>query len=207
VGLSLPYEHLNLRYNPFGEVDADRRASLAVADVAGIVRRLKRGRFAVQFLGDRGRGKTTHLLAIRASFPQAPYVHIAEGQHIRTLPRAANGKPVFIDELQRLPRRLRRTLMAGGSPLVLGTHRDFHRDLVRAGYEVQTVRPAQLLDTARLERIVRRRIEHARRSAGPVPTVRPETIANLLRRYGSDVRAIEDEMYERFQQLQGIRDA
>ena len=206
MGLSLPYEHLNLRHNPFGEMDGDQRASLAVVDIEEIVSRLKSERFAVQFLGDCGRGKTTHLLAIRASLGRGPYMHIAEGQRVETLPEAPAGVPIFIDELQRLPRRLRGKLLGGKNPLVLGTHKDFGRALVRAGYEVRTVRPAKLLDAARVRSIFARRIEHARRFGGAVPGVGGDTIADLLRRYGSNVRGMEHEMYERFQELQGVCD-
>lgn len=206
MGLSLPYEHLNLRHNPFGEMDPDRRADLAVVDIDEIVSQLRSPRFAVQFLGDCGRGKTTHLLAIRASFAGAPYKHIAEGQRVGELPEAQAGVPIFLDELQRLPRSLRRKLPAGKNPLAVGTHKDFRRALVRAGYEVRTVRPAGLLDAARIKRIFERRIEHARRSPGAVPAIRGKTIADLLRRYGSNVRGMEHEMYERFQKLQGVCD-
>jgi len=206
VGLSLPYEHLNLRHNPFGEMEPGRRADLAVVDVDEIVSQLRSPRFAVQFLGDRGRGKTTHLLAIRAAFARAPYMHIAEGQPVRTLPQAPAGVPIFLDELQRLSNRFRRKLLAADNPLVLGTHKDFRRALVRAGYEVRTVRPAELLSAARIKSIFERRIEHARRSPGAVPVIRGDTVADLLSRYGSNVRGMEHEMYERFQELQGVRD-
>jgi len=206
VGLSLPYEHLNLRHNPFGELDPCRRADLAVVDIDEIVSQLRSPRFAVQFLGGCGRGKTTHLLAIRAFFAHSPYMHIAEGQRVRELPEAQAGVPIFLDELQRLPRSLRRKLPVGKNPLVLGTHKDFHRALARAGYEVRTVRPARLLDAARVKRIFERRMEHARRSPGALPAIRGETIADLLRRYGGNVRGMEHEMYERFQELQGVCD-
>ena len=206
MGLSLPYEHLNLRHNPFGEMDADQRASLAVVDIEEIVSQLRSPRFAVQFLGDCGRGKTTHLLAIRAVLGRGPYMHIAEGQRVQTLPEAPQGAAIFIDELQRLPGPLRRKLMSGKNPLVLGTHKDFRRALVRAGYNVRTVRPAGLIDAARVRGIFDRRIEHARRFAGAVPAVGGDTIADLLRRYGSNVRGMEHEMYERFQELQEVCD-
>jgi hypothetical protein len=187
-------------------MDPGRRADLAVVDIDEIVSQLRSPRFAVQFLGDCGRGKTTHLLAIRASFARAPYMHIAEGQRVRELPEARAGVPIFLDELQRLPRNLRRKLPAGKNPLAVGTHKDLQRALVRAGYEVRTVRPAGLLDAARIKRIFERRIEHARRSPGALPAIRGETIADLLRRYGSNVRGMEHEMYERFQELQRICD-
>ena len=199
----LPYERLNLRFNPFGEIDPGERAALAVVDVDRIVQRLERGGFAVQFLGRRGRGKTTHLLAILAKFPGAPYRHIAENERVTSLPRAADGVPVFLDELQRLGRRLRRKLLDGRTPLALGTHKDYSRHLTRAGYETLTVDPAGRLNATTLREILERRIERARRDTGAVPGIDDDTIGDLLRRHGDHVRGIENELYERFQELKG----
>jgi hypothetical protein len=204
--MSLPYEHLNLRCNPFGEMDHQQRAGLAVVDIDETVARLNAGRFAVQLLGGRGRGKTTHLLAIRAHFAAARYMHIAEGQVIASLPEAPADEPIFLDELQRLAAPLRKKLFAGDNPLVLGTHRNFARALKRAGYQTQTVRPARLISPERIRNIFERRIEHARRRNGAVPRVKPDTIAELLRRYGSNIRKMEHEMYERFQELRRVGD-
>jgi len=205
VTLPFAYEHLNLRFNPFGEIERSDRTALAVVDIDETVERLERGGFAVQFLGGRGRGKTTHLLAIQASFPDAPYLHIAEGQRATSLPQTPPGMPIFLDELQRLPRKLRSRLFDGRRPLALGTHRNYARHLARAGYDVQTVRLARRLDPAALAEILRRRIEHARRdAASPVPVISDETIADLLWRHGDHVRGIEHELYERFQDLKGL---
>jgi len=200
----LAYEHVNLRFNPFGEIERCERADLAVVDVDEIVDRLNCGGFAVQFLGRRGRGKTTHMLAILARFPGASYAHIGEGERLTSLPQATPGGPVFLDELQRLPRKLRGRLFDGRTPLVLGTHWNYSRHLARAGYEVRTVRPARHLDAGVLREILKRRIEHARRGSGPLPAVGDETIDDLLRRHGDHVRGMENELYERFQELKGV---
>jgi fumarate reductase flavoprotein subunit len=69
--MGLPFAHLNLRFNPFGELDLHLRADVAVVDLADWPKRLAAGRFAIQFLADCGRGKTTHLLALRRHFPDA----------------------------------------------------------------------------------------------------------------------------------------
>jgi hypothetical protein len=199
---SLPFAHLNLRRNPFGEIDRSTRAELAVVDVGAYVSRLVEPGYAVQFLGEKGRGKTTHLLAIGRHFPQAVYVHISEDRR----PRVPRGRPLLIDELQRLPRWRRRLVYRRKAPLVIGTHIDYAQELRRAGYEVDTVVLDGMLDDARLESIVNMRIGHFRRGAGPVPRVRPETVRALLDRYGDDVRAIEAHLYERFQELRELGD-
>ena len=47
--------------------------------------------------------------------------------------------------------------------------------------------------------IIRRRIEHARRGSGLLPTVEDDEILELIARFGDDIRGIESELYERFQ--------
>ena len=59
-----PFAKLNLLRNPFGELVREERIPAAVVDVAAIEPLLNRPRVALQFYGDCGRGKTTHLLAL-----------------------------------------------------------------------------------------------------------------------------------------------
>ncbi len=198
-----PFAQLNLRRNPFGEVDTAERAHLAEVDLADWGERLRRGRFVVQFLGERGRGKSTHLRALHACFPEQPYRHIEEGERVRELPQ---GAPLFLDELQRVPRRLRRALFARGTGLAIASHADHAREARRAGLEVVTVHPGRLLTPERLRAAMLRRLEWARRGPGPIPGLRLETARALIARHGDDVRACEGELYEVFQLLGDIRD-
>lgn len=198
----LPFEHLNLRRNPFGELDLAERATLAVVDVDRYVGRLNRPGYAVQFTGDKGRGKTTHLLALRERFPQSAYVHVEEDER----PRIPQGRPLLIDEAQRVGRRQRRRVFRRGVPLVLGTHEDLRLELLRAGYEVDSVDLGDTLDTRRLLELLNRRIDRSRRSAGPVPRITPRTAEAMIVRFGDNVRAIEWHLYEVFQHLTRIQD-
>jgi len=200
--LGLPFADLNLRRNPFGELEAAERAAVAVVEVDRFVRRLRQPGYAVQFIGEKGRGKTTHLLAIRRHFPQAVYVHV--GEHER--PRIPHGQPLLIDEMQRLPCWHRRRLFRRRVPLAIGTHEDLSDELGRAGFEVQTVRPAEMLDGNRLHRMLNRRIEWARRGPGPLPQIRLQTAQTMLDRFGDDLRAIEFCLYDLYQDLREIQD-
>jgi hypothetical protein len=200
--LSLPYAHLNLRRNPFGHVDTAERAELAVVEIEGVVARLASPRYAVQFMGECGYGKTTHLLAIRACFAGAAYVHFPEGEY----PPIPEGTPLLIDECQRVPRRTRQRSFRRCVPLVLGTHVDFAAELRAAGYDVETVDVARQTTPRRLGELFQRRIEHVRRGPGPVPAVSLSTATWLLDRFGPNVRAIEAHLYEVFHNLEEVGD-
>ena len=197
--MQLPFAHLNLRYNPFGELPLEARPALAILDPEPYLELLSQPRAALQFMGERGRGKTTHLLTLRALEP-GPYLHLPEEG---PLPEVPLREPLlYLDETQRLPRRVRKALYRGPSRLVLGAHEDHADELRRAGRPVTTVLVGASLTPERLALILERRIEAARRAPGPVPEVPLASLESLLSRFGDDLRAIEHHLYERVQALE-----
>ena len=75
----LPFAHLNLRRNPFGEVAREERPALVVADLEPLLAEIADPGRAVQIIGDSGRGKTSLLLALGARLPDACYVRVDPG--------------------------------------------------------------------------------------------------------------------------------
>ena len=196
--LTLPFVHLNLRFNPFGELPLKHRAELAVIEMAPLLEHLSQPQAVLQLIGDKGRGKTTHLLALKECFPGAGYVHFPEDER----PPVPDGDPLILDEAQRIPWWQRRQLFQRPVPLILGTHRDFTRQLQRVGRDVKTVMAGDKTDRQRLNKILCQRIEFARRDPGPLPTVPLATIDKLLDQHGDDIRAIEGHLYDLFQHLE-----
>lgn len=72
---TLAFEHVNLRFNPFGELDPELRAAVAVLPPL----ELSAGH-VIQVMGEAGRGKTTHLLAWHHAAPGSGYEYVPEGQ-------------------------------------------------------------------------------------------------------------------------------
>lgn len=194
---TLPFAHLNLRRNPFGELPRAEWAELAVADVESVVARLCTERYAVQYLGREGRGKTTHLLAIASHFPGAAFVYIGEGER----PAIPRGRPLLIDEYQRLSPLRRWRVLRRRVPLAIASHEDVSEELARAGYRVETVRLDGRLNAAELWAMLNRRIERCRRGPGAVPRVSPPAASCLMERFGDDVRAIEWHLYHCIENL------
>jgi hypothetical protein len=190
----LAFSHLNLRVNPFGEPSPPDRARLALVDGAELA-----GGEILQFLGDSGRGKTTHLLALGARYPTAVYEKLEEGQDRWTSAPPADG-PFLLDEAQRARPEHLRALLASGRTLALGTHADLSALSARP---LRTVRVGGV-GTAKLGAIVARRIEWARRGPGPLPSVPDAGLNSLLARHGDDVRAIVGELYDVFQTLSEV---
>jgi len=199
---SLPFAHLNLRRNPFGELDISERQKIAVVDTKWIVHRLRVPGFAVQFIGAKGCGKTSGLLSLRCFYPSAPYMYIKEGES----PSVPRGTPLFIDEAQRMPRPRRRRIFRRKASFAIGTHEDLTEELRDTGLVVQTIWPGRRLSARRLQEIFQRRIENVRRGSGPVPSIRYQTILTLMDTFGDDVRGMEEHLYEAFQFLGGVQD-
>ncbi len=195
----LPYAHLNLRRNPFGDFSEADRTALAIVDINDVVERLGSST-AIQFVGEKGYGKTTHLLAIRSMFENAGYVHIPEGEKA-AIP---SGNPVLIDEAQRLTFWQRLRLFRMKVPLVLGTHRDFEPELKRAGRTVQTIAVEKHTCIDRLQKVFASRIEWVRRDSGPVPSVSEQTVESLVSEFGPDIRGMLGHLYDRIESLQSI---
>ena len=193
----LPWSWCNLRRNPFGELSRTERAELAIFDAAAIIEHLRYDEQAVQFIGNCGRGKTTRMLALLEQLPDASYTYLAEGEPCGPIPA---GRPVMIDEAQRLPRIARDPILASRLPLVLATHRDLSRPLRRAGYRVTTHTIGEGPDADLVCRIMNRRIEAARLGAGDVPTFTLEHADQLVAEFGSDIRSMEAYLYEMVQQ-------
>lgn len=197
--LASPFAKLNLRRNPFGELTRQQRAELAVCDVQPWLEWLAaEPASALQFLGDCGRGKTTHLLALQLAWPVAAYVYLPECGPQPSIP---DTRPLLLDEAQRLGGWRRRHVLKRGGPLVFGTHQDLTRTLVRRGFRVLTVDVAAEQSPERLGTILNRRIEACRLTSDAIPSIGLEEVFALQRAWGSDIRRIERVLYDRFQEL------
>lgn len=201
AGRWLPFAALNLRSNPFGELTREDRATLAVVDATCWLPLVTAANQALQFIGDCGRGKSTHLLALERLLPESAYVYLPEDGPLPAIP---HGAPLLIDEAQRLPCRLRREAFRRGVALILGTHVDLARVLRRYGYTVSTVHVDQLVNANHLVAVFNRRVEAVRLDAKrPVPRITLDDATYLHKRFGTDIRAMESYLYERVQRYSG----
>jgi len=223
TNLELPFVHLNLRWNPFGEVPIEERGRLAVLDIEHFVPRLAKPGFAVEFVGDCGRGKSTRLRYLWDHFEDAPFMRVAELPQTGffrnrfsksalpihgKLPKevlATSWPLLFLDEAQFLSRRQRRRLLKPTSSFAVATHESLAADFERAGLAYESVEVAGI-SVELVDGIIKRRLEWARRAPGPLPRVSLAVIEGLVARHGDDIRGIERHLYEVFQKLTEVCD-
>ncbi len=185
---------LNLHWNPFSEPPLEDRAHLAV-EIPELELQTKQ---ALLYLGEKGRGKTTHLLKLHQSYPEAPYLHLPEfGKH----PRIPRAKIIFLDEAQRLPHLTRYFTWQKASTWVIASHEDHTRELEQAGFTVKKI-VLEGLNLQKLEALIEKRLEWARRSSGEIPRVPKAKLEALLEQFGDDLRSIEGALYDAYQTME-----
>lgn len=195
--MASPYARLNLRRNPFGELDPAERARLAVVDLDPLLAWLRPGR-ALELVGRCGRGKSTHLHALAAALPEAQMARFRRDP-------VPHAPPVLLlDEADARGPIARWRAWRGAGAVVIATHRSLAWELRLAGFKVRTL-PVGGSDTARLAAVFARRVEAVRRGEGAVPQVSAAVIETLMGRFGDDVRGMEELLYRAIEALDAPR--
>ncbi len=152
---------------------------------------------AILILGEKGRGKTTHLLALHQKNPDAPYVHLPEfGKH----PSIPRSTIVFLDEAQRVPRPTRRFIWQRAKTWVIASHENHASELEQAGFKVEILHLTGLT-LEKLEAVIEKRLEWAKRSDLEPPHIPQQRLEQLLKQFGDDLRGIEGALYDEYQKL------
>ena len=198
--IDFAYSRLELRYNPFGELDRQQRIDTAVprCDFQSVISFLEsdpESHRAVQFIGPPGSGKSTHLLMLATALPDFNYVHLP--RNTRRLVPARHH--LMIDEAQRLGWRQRRRLFHAARSVVLGTHRCFARGLRKLGFEVVTVSLTAAPEIDWLANVLEQKIRAAQRPKyrdRQVGLINGPTVVQLRDEFGNNIRGMERRLYE-----------
>ena len=200
-----PFHELGFRCNPFRALTDGEWADIAILPdaVAAVV---SAGFVHLQILGARGHGKSTTLLALAARFKcegeRVGYEYLAEGQS--HFVGDANALDLFLlDEAQRLrPREQRRLISAAarGVRLVLGSHADLAPLFARHTLPLTTIHLAPA-DSAHLCTMLEQRLAYFALNDVPPVTFTPDAVAYLCDTFDGDLRAVEQFLYEVFQQM------
>ena len=86
--------------------------------------------------------------------------------------------------------------------VAMATQKDLAVWFRESGFETRTILMPDRVSLSRLIEMVQRRLEWARRGPGPVPSVERSTLKKLLDLHGPDLKAIQTDLYDRYQQLE-----
>lgn len=195
------YAHLNLERNPFGAFTREERARIAVFDAEQYIEPMQAGR-VVEFVGDHGRGKSVRLQGLALRLDGVEYRRVYRDD---SWDRPEGDGPLLIDEIQFLGRRRRHEVWCSGRPVAVATHRTLAEEIGTTGRDVRTVDLDEPVGVDRLRAIFQRRVEACRRGTGSVPSISEDALRHLRRRHGSNLRAVQDHLYEVFHELEELR--
>ena len=154
------YRAVGLARNPFAARDHDPDAPPCFVSRGFDDPPPAGSRTVVQIIGESGWGKTTHLRHWRIATP-GPYHYVPRRPYAARWTAPPVDDLVYGDEIDRMPRPLRRRwlqrLAQLGATVVIGTHRDLSGVARRAGFEVVTHRLSEI-DRPTLDTIITARI-------------------------------------------------
>jgi chromosomal replication initiation ATPase DnaA len=208
VNTYFPFHALGLRCNPFRALTEEEWGDLALlpAELLALDPAAH-----VQILGERGHGKTSLLMGLaahgRRRGKKLAYEYLAAGQN--EFKTSLAGLDVFLlDEAQRLKGRERGRLLAEilssdrAPRLILSSHADLAPWFARRHLNLASLR-LTAAGVDHLRAVVERRLAYFALPGGPGVTLAPEAFNYLHRRFGGNLRAVEQLLYEACQQLTG----
>lgn len=190
------YRHLNLAFNPFGELDRDERVALASVEINHLVEWVEQQGNALQLLADHGRGKSTHLLALHQRLTDIPYIQLLPDQ----VAIWQDSSRYCIDSIENLSLWQRWKIYRRFDSIAVTSHRDLSREMRLAGFNVKTLIISTTC-TDKLLEIFNRRLSYARLDNQSFPTIKRQQVMDLQQQFGDDIRAMEYALYEHFYHL------
>lgn len=173
---------LGLPRNPFGELTPDEWAAAAVVDLDPLLAWLAQDGRCLQLVGPPGRGKTTHLHALRRAIPGSVWRRAGQDP-------PGPGAVVLLDEADAVGPFGRWSHLRRARRCAIATHGDHTRELRWLGWDVRTVAvAARPHDVAR---IAAARLAIA--GGAPLPDLHPHLA-------GDDLRTLTNRLYDVFQE-------
>lgn len=191
------WQQMDISKNPWGELTPEESLLVSDVDVDSILNLLSREAAVIQFVGEKGRGKTTHLKALERHLPAAKFLYVPEIGRVN-FPRS---ETVIIDEAQRFGWWNRRKLARHPGRLILGTHEDLSYLFKAQHRPLETVWVGRLLDSSRLRTILTKRLQCLSHRPSEFD-IDEEFLQDLIRRNGGNIRNMLSELYSVFQKTE-----
>lgn len=198
-----PFYPLGFRCNPFRALTDEEWVEVAVIPPQ-LQQVLNNGRPNLQILGEKGYGKTTLLLWLAAQKTQSghrtAYERIPEDGRTFHTP-LTNLDHFLLDEAQRLTKRERQRLFSNPSThLILASHENLAPLFAAHNRPLTTIELDQTTP-AHLQAVLNRRLTYFALPDHPPAAFSQEAIQHLWQKFGRNLRATEQYLYEQFQQL------
>lgn len=187
------------RYNPFGGISDHELTSILLPkyDLTQIAQELKENpRSIIQFVGKKGRGKTSHLRMLQYELPDAALFLLDRNSSINEI-NQCTATILLIDSIHHIPVWQRHKLFKQHRAMLFTTHWSKQPEflLARRPYKSYYFKG---INTTQLQTIVERRITKAMSSNDPV-ILNTDYLQQLVKKHGDHYRGILNELYRQFQ--------
>ena len=204
--MQLHFEHLNLRYNPFGTLDYKKWSASIIGNGKDYLPYIGKKK-TVLFLGSEGVGKTSHMLSLQRHFDNPVYVRLPEFSTLTAFEtiKIPDVPVLLLDECQRLLPWQFPFVFRKDRTVVLCSHRNHSFALSLLGWKTKIIRISQD-NSLKVHQILQHKIELSRRTSREIPQISIQHVEYFRRKYGSIIRSMEHELYEIFQNATSITD-
>lgn len=205
------FHSLGFSRNPFGSLTNEEWADIAVLPEV-ITKAFADDSSHLQFLGEKGQGKTTALLKLTSEFKKRAQKVVYESlrcgqQHFET---AIDDLDVFVlDEAQRLSWWQRRHLLKmvrqnESCRLILSSHQDLRYWFAYYRLPLITIQLENHLTYQHWRTLLARRLAYFALPNADYVTLAPDAVRYLYETFGHDLRAGEWFLYEVWQRLENV---
>ena len=154
----------------------------------------------IEFLGRKGRGKTTHLVALHNMLPDTP-IFLLDQERLLSKINLATSSILFIDSIQKVPILERQQLWKNPRlSIVYTTHipRYWAKMIAAKNFNSYSFKG---INAKELEKMIRARLQLAATHNLPPYQFEPHFIQQLIRLHGDHIRGIMNQLYDEFYKL------
>jgi len=186
-------------YNPFGGISDTELNNIILPkfDLGQIADQLRNDKQPIlQFVGKKGRGKTTHLRMLSHLLKEADLFLLNSTSTIQEINQSAKSI-LLIDSIHHIPLSQRIQLFKRPKAILITAHWSKRLEFLLAGRPHKTYY-FKGIDTEKLNTILENRIALAI-DADDSFSLNPECLQQLIRKHGDHYRGILNDLYNQFQ--------
>lgn len=193
-------KNINYDYNPFGGIDPEDIAHVISSDhsfkqwidlIEDPTPKI------IEFVGKKGRGKTTHLNLLHRFFDDSQILHLDQNRKNIHLSKA---RLIFVDSIQQLTWNRRMKLWLNrDTTYIITTHisKKWEYKLAKRNYHSFKFKGISI---KQLEHILKSRIELASDINPEAIQINQNVLKDLIKRYKDDYRGILNTLFDSFKQ-------
>lgn len=198
--LIVSQQKLVFNYNPFGGLRQEeiRNTIIPHFDLEEVRTMITSKEVPlIQFLGKKGRGKTTHLIHLHQFFPSAPLLLLDRNPDLSFLDDLPDDL-LFIDSIHHIPLIRRIKLFKKVNTIIFSTHVSRNLEARIAAKKIVTI-PFKGISVDHLTKILRQRIQQSLRNSKQSFELDQIIVQQLIKQFGDDYRGILNYLFDKFQ--------